>query len=478
MNTGKLNIDMSANLLIKVGFALPFLIFLLFYSFELFSVSLLAILLLIWFGNQKHINLFNSFTLFSIYYFTVIPTALYFYFTDFKNTLFITETSFNNNINDLFLYCLWFFIFGWLSSLFGYKLFATKKQFTLQFKENYSDFLINFLIFIFCFIGLCNFAWNVLYFADGNLLNYFANISVRYYEFKEAGTTIGYLFLELAAYLGCYQSLKYRRKISFFTYLLIILTFIVRLSTGRIFQSLAILATFACVYYLSLSSNKTNKNYKFIGLGFGLGVCGVLIYFFRITSSLHFIGDFSGNWITQILSFLNFETVFKFAIDKGNMPNIPVCMKIIDSWETDIGFLYGRSLYEWVFSFLPKIIRPEYNCPGILVKQIWYEHIPGGNLPPTGIGEMYANFGFLGPIFGMFGFGVFAAYMWNILVKLQSYWMLAIYSNISINFFFLFAKGEFNNLTLWQIIPFIAIYLFLKILTLIFSTSSKTKNDL
>ncbi len=39
-------------------------------------------------------------------------------------------------------------------------------------------------------------------------------------------------------------------------------------------------------------------------------------------------------------------------------------------------------------------MRPEAYQPSVMIKQVWYSHLQGGNLPPTGIGEMYANFGF------------------------------------------------------------------------------------
>ena len=141
-------------------------------------------------------------------------------------------------------------------------------------------------------------------------------------------------------------------------------------------------------------------------------------------------------------------------------------MKIIDSWAEDVGFLYGQSLLKPFITFLPTSLRPEilgYSL-GLTIKETWYLGIRGGGLPPTGIGEMYMNFGVLGPFIGMFIFGAFCAWIYNFMRKTKSYWILVMYSQILIGFIMIYAKGEFSNLKLWYVIPIALTVSFLKFL--------------
>jgi hypothetical protein len=141
-----------------------------------------------------------------------------------------------------------------------------------------------------------------------------------------------------------------------------------------------------------------------------------------------------------------------YAFDKGNTPNVAILMKIIDSWGKDIGYKLGSSLFYPFFSILPGEYQPSVNLmPSIIIKQRWFSHIEGGFLPPTGIGEMYANFSFFGPFIGMFGFGILGAMLYNFLQKRATHLRLFIYLYFSLNFYMIYPKGEFSNLSFLSI---------------------------
>jgi oligosaccharide repeat unit polymerase len=200
---------------------------------------------------------------------------------------------------------------------------------------------------------------------------------------------------------------------------------------------------------------KKHKKYFFI-LGM-VAVSGLIFYFFRIVSSINF--EYS------ISEYMSFNTIMYYAADKGNIPNIAVLMKIIDGWGTDIPFLYGESLFDFIRGSLPSALNPVGYQPSVIIKDVWYFDAPGGALPPTGMGEMFANFWYFGAVFGMYIFGAFSALIYNMLYKYNNFWYLVIYTHITLGFILLYSQGEFDNLSLWAVIPIGMTYIMLKILT-------------
>lgn len=422
------------------------------------SMILLIVLFLIltgYFVFQRNIALFEPFTLFTLYYFTILPSVLYLRLINFENSIFINETSFSYELNFLLNISLAYYIIGYLFAFWGYKTFVRSSQPKITFDDGISLKIVQMLIVPFALIGIINFVYNIYAYADGNIFIYMQNISIRHLEFAEGGTTLGYLFGYMAAYLWLYVLLK-QRKMSYLFILFLILTFLMKVSTGRIYGTVFFVMSFIGIYYIvsmKIDGEDGHKNIRYIFLLILMGVVGVIIYFFRVTSSLMYNEMVSSGWLDTIVQFVDFDKIMNFTVLRGNIPNIPIFMKIIDSWANDIGFLYGKSLFTWIYSIVPSSFRPEGYQPSVMIKNMWYTHIPGGALPPTGIGEMYANFGVLGPLMGMFMFGSFVALLKNLLFKFNNYWYLVIYVQIGIGFIMIYPKGEFDNLTLWYVVP-------------------------
>lgn len=428
--------------------------------------------LVAYFVFQGEVNLFNPFTLFTIFYFTIIPASLHLYLFNFQQSIYLEHVNIRTDLNYLLELALLYYIAGYWFALLGYKLFARKQMPAITFKDGISVKLVNICIFVFASVGISNFCYNVFVYAGGNLMVYISNVSIRYLEYEErGGTTLGYLFAYTAAYLWLYKILKLR-KVSYLFFPYIGLTICMYATTGRIAYTLFYALSFVSIYYhIQYKRNKTN-NLKYILILSFMGCLGLLFYLFRLTSSLSYNNMMDAGWIGTIISFLNFESLMFFVAAKGNIPNVAVFMQIIDSWGSDIGFLYGQTLVTWMFSIIPSSLRPEGYQVSVMIKNIWHAQTPGGNLPPTGVGEMYANFGMLGPFFGMFFFGCLVAGLYNLLFKFNNYWYLVVYSNISLCFVMLYAKGEFDNLSLWDILPMFVTYSFLKFCTLLFTAKT------
>lgn len=438
------------------------------YKEAVFFSIILFILIISFFLLKKNIVLFEPIILFSAYYITICLVIWYSVNTNFNSNIFVNNTSFNQSFNSLFSYSAFLYLIGFIFTLLGYysiKKLTNKIEIEFENDNQISSVVLNIMVFAFLLIGLANFLFNIWYYASGNLYLYMMNVSVRRYEFADGGTTLGYLFAYNGMYIWFFQLLRKGKKQDKIFLIFLIITIIMRLSTGRIFQSLVYLSSFIGIYYfVEISRNEKISNRKYLLMAIGVLSFGVIFYFYRIISSMNY-SNMLDKSMTQTFNILIKNMSF-YAFDKGNTPNVALLPKIIDSWQSEIGFLYGRSLFSWLINFLPGNIRPGISMPpSVIIKQTWFSHIQSGNLPPTGIGEMYANFGFLGPIIGMYFFGLISKLLYNFTIKKKNYWILVIYINITLGFIALYPKGEFDNLSLWSIVPIMMIYVVSRCIT-------------
>src|SRR5690606_34171406 len=120
------------------------------------------------------INIFAPFELFSLYYYMIPITALYFWWTDFGSSLVVTSTTFNQGKDILFLWSMLYYAVGYFSAMIGYLAIRSPRKFSVSFDSYYplSDGLLTAVIVAFLGIGLGNFAMNVLVVAGGNVVAY------------------------------------------------------------------------------------------------------------------------------------------------------------------------------------------------------------------------------------------------------------------------------------------------------------------
>lgn len=434
-----------------------------------FLLLLLFVILSSYFLLEKKIVLFNPFTLFVIYSYSVILATFYLINSQFENATYINEQTFSMDIFELLNISLVYIIVSYIFAYLGYITFRKNFKPNIDlYNDGISLKVVNFIIIVFALLAIANFSFNVYKFAGGNPFTYIKNISIRHLEFESSGgTTLLYHMGYVAGYLWLYKLLKEGKKIStaFFFILFVLFTVFIKATTGRIFGTLSYFLSYFFIYYFVNFKTESENNRKYVIAIFVLMFSGLFLYFFRITSSLSYNNQLSANFITTIFEFINFDSLMYYAVDKGNIPNISVLMKIIDGWGSEIPFLYGESLFNWIYGILPSSLRPEGYQPSILIKEIWYPHISGGALPPMGMGEMFANFGYFGAIFGMFIFGMFVAIVFNLLQRFNNYWYLVMFSNISVGFILLYSKGEFDNLSFLYIVPIGMTYVLLLLLT-------------
>jgi oligosaccharide repeat unit polymerase len=438
------------------------------FRLSLILISLLFVIISGFFILKKSIEIFDPMVIFSAYYYTVVLSGIFLISTNFKYSDVFKNTSISPQMLSLLNFSLFYLLVGYLFTLLGYFCVYRKKtkiRIILERESQIPDFILNVVITTFLLIGLLNFAYMVFVFAGGKIFLYMKNVVILKYELADSGaTTLGYLLAYTAMYLWFFKLLR-RQKLSLIFLMFLVITGLMKASTGRITQTLVYLCSFIVIYYyFDIAKNEKVKNIRYVFSFLIFIMLGIGMYLLRIFSALS-ANKLEAN-IKDIFTIFSNNFGF-FVIGKGNVPNIPIVMKIIERWADDVGFLYGQSLLKPFFTVLPSSIRPEtagYSL-GLTIRQTWYSGIQGGELPPTGVGEMYANFGILGPFVGMFLFGAFCAWLYNLMLKTGSYWVLAIYSQILLGFIMIYTKGELSNLSLWYVLPIAFTVVLIKFLT-------------
>jgi MFS family permease len=126
-------------------------------------------------------------------------------------------------------------------------------------------------------------------------------------------------------------------------------------------------------------------------------------------------------------------------------------MKVIDAWQTDHGYLYGQSLLSGIVNSLPHDPKAGgFAITSNMVRTMWYPNVEGGALPTTAVGEMYMNFGPVGPFIGMFFVGFLIRLWYNFVIRSRNYWQYLIFLIISLVFIAIYPKVDFTNLGLFD----------------------------
>jgi oligosaccharide repeat unit polymerase len=415
--------------------------------------------------TKKNKDIFEPFYLFSLYYLSLIAASFILRLYGFENNNFMSTVYFYNDVDDLYLIGVVSVFISYLSAWAGYSIFNSKNEIPkpIEVKAIGSNYVF-FIAVAFYAIGVCNFVLNIVMLYDGDLLAYYKNISMRAYDFQKSVTTLGYQFMYVGTYIFFMRALQ-KKKMSVLVSLAILVSFLISISNGRISQSIFYMATFFILYYYYSGKYKLNRQYMLFG---AIGVLfGISMYIFRFASSLYvnavnddfLLFDFISNAI-------NVDFLVGALFEKGNLPNFPVLLKVIDSWSQDIGHMYGVTILHPIFNFISPNVFGFIEMPANLAKEQWYLHLPTGSLPVTGPGEMFANFSYAGFLLGMFLFGALGAFIRNLTIKSKSGIFLIFYAKFSIGFYMLYPKGELNNLSLfWMLFPSLVIYIIIHLIS-------------
>ncbi len=416
--------------------------------------------------NKILLEPINFFSLFSL---TIVLVEFYFYQYGFQRSKFIIATTFSQDIDFLFTKAIYLILLGYLCVCFSYFLCRRHINYEIQPITSINQRGLKYSIWILGILSVLNFIYIVYHFAGGNLMAYMQNVSVREYEYMSGGVTGIFLdFGIFALFYWIYYNYRYKQKFSYYFFIFLAYVMLMKYSQGRIFQTIGtLIAIYIVTYFIYFIHSKGIIIKQLLGIVV-LGLVSLILYAYRLRSSLIFNSMAETDFLDQLTQFFQFEELSFYLIEKGNVPNIPVFMKIIDSWAADVGYLYGESILYPFYRFLPSAISPENISVSNIVKKEWYVNIEGGALPPTCFGEMFANGNILGLVLGMLLFGIFMAVVYNLLQRYRNIVYLVIYAMIVSSFFFIYPKGESDNLNLISIFIFLVTYVFILVFSSLF----------
>lgn len=393
---------------------------------------------------KRHFDLFEPVYLFSFMYYLFSFGGLYFISTGLVGKH--IDNYLNRDVIGLFNQTLLFIILNFIMFMIGYfktidqDIFLTIDK--VEDKNIFKPLLIG-IIFIFITFGLLNFLY-VSYSMSGGVIEHILTVGIRRHQFQEQKiSTLGYNFYYAGIYLWFYLILTTQQKSNFNNYLFLFFmffSFLISFSGARTFATISHVLTFVAIYYYAYKLEF--KNYLKIGIvSLGIIILGIFSYFYRILggrAASYFDQQFDFNFLWTNVGFL--------IIDSGNIPHIPMVMKILESWAEEIGFSYGATLFYWILPLIGKTeIMKDIAIPWVMLNT----YFPGkgaGGLPPTVVGEFYINFGYFGALVAMFLLGVLIAQGYNYASRKKNYWITVFFIILVMRFIFILPKAMFDVL--------------------------------
>ncbi|MFU2511050.1 O-antigen polymerase [Pseudoalteromonas sp. ASV78] len=391
------------------------------------------------------------------------------------NSIYLISTRFefaeHNLFNEgdainLLNYSLVYLIFSYLLFSIGYFYVRGSHKVKINFNEgvirNIDSRVLSILIYAGIALGAVNFIYNSISYNSGNVFQLLLDFGARNHRADDIDgyTILGYQFLLGAVFLYIIKAKRINVSLGLSFYLMCFFTFMLFISTGRIFNTLSTMATVFVFFYFLSTEQLRNKfiNYLPFAVSIGTFLC-VSLYVLRIASNQSYID--SGGWgMTEWLASIGtlLGDVAHLIIGKGNIPNIPALSTVIFYYGNYEDYLYGESFIYWSYAFIPNV---EIEYLGHSISDKWYPSNVGG-IPPTIMGELYANFGPVVGVFASFFLGGVFSLIYKLCFTKGTYIALIIYSALLFRFFFIVPKVESAALSnaLWLvIIPVIYVFM-------------------
>lgn len=401
------------------------------------------------------------FTLAASLWLLIIPG----YLVEFEGYLAAKPGFYRADVRVLSVFALGLMLLGY-AALIGGATLASR----LESRPNREPFRANTLLvtvcLAFCAVAAANFLINVYLVSGGDIVSYLANFAIRSYEVADdegvsaAGYLLGFIAVQLLAYLAGRH--KPTGPVLFGLMALVLLTTVMRTSQGRLFQVLVFLG--AC--YVSYAMGASHRHHAEVAWPrrlpylLALAATGIGLYFLRLASALKHLGVSVD--VATVTVF--FDRIVHFALERGNVPNFPVVFTIIEKIPDEHGFLLGRSLFNWALFLIPKSILKGDYLISLWIKEKWYTDIEGGGLPPTAIGEWYANFGIAGIVGGMFVVGFLLGRIFKHARLSDSPFLAVLWANLAFGFIVIYPKTDLAQIPAFSIVVLFATWLVVELL--------------
>ena len=243
-----------------------------------------------------------------------------------------------------------------------------------------------------------------------------------------------------------------QKRIPIYLVLMILASFIMYVSTGRLSGAVFYLLSFPLMHLIYYQRKFNIKILIYVAFFvFFLG----FLYFYRFYSNLQYIGIEMESDLLKLIG----EHFFGMT-NFGDLQSIAFA----NQYTQDVGYLYGASFTDFLMGWINRFpgIEIESTSIGLRLREFYFSHVSTGAPAPGTISEMIMNFGYLGITVIMFIFGTITRVLVLSVYYKLSILNLYIYINFLL-FMLLLAKVDSSHISslLWKIIPVILLLIVL-----------------
>ena len=397
----------------------------------------------------------NPLTVFSLMFSGYVIGGLYYATSDGFFGKFVSFVNLKREVAEDYLIsaivfaivCYIFFVGGYLCQSRRLEQLRSVK------KSDFSSFISRNYIFLcvpLLFVGFSYWVWVCQTIAGGviDALIFFQvfphlieehEISILPYLLYYAGSNIWLIGMLLNG-----TSLK--NKTSLFIFFIVALVgLVISISTARITISLTyVLAQLVFIHFLIPS-----KRNQIVITCIGLFFAAFIVFFLRELSNYYFLNN-----ETESASFGVLDSI----VGGGNVTDLQQLVIIFHSFEIQYSLL-GASYLDWLNNSVGVMFGLEPRSVGLLVHE---KYIPSSSGAPTpgAIGEAFANFNVLAPIFMLF-VGWILSWTHNFFIRTQNVFLIFVYSNFLVCFVFMYPKVDSTMITnfFWGAAPTVVVLL-------------------
>jgi oligosaccharide repeat unit polymerase len=418
----------------------------------------------------RRLDLVEPLYWFSMTYFLVFVGAVYFLVTDFAYSEHLLQPG-KVMLVKLTTRALGLFLIGYVSYLAGYLVLMRDREsrrVRLPTSHDLSGWAARTAVAICVLIGALNFLYLLTSYPGGTFqyLIDFGRRAARFEAITRPVTTFGYQFLYAGVFVWFValrrDALASRRRSETFAFSLVVcFSVLVSISQGRLTQTISYLLILGFMGYVF--SPRSLHNLRFLLLAAVAIPVGIGLYFLRLVS-VGLSGIQAGN-VASLTQYLNafLPALGYWLIDKGNIPNLPVVINLVNQNGFAGELWYGQSFAAAITRLSP--VLGDLPNIGETAGALWFHG--GGGLPPTIVGEMFLNFGYLGVPAGLFAAGLLSSWFYRFVVARGTYAWYLVYLIVLFRFIFVWPKGESANIVaaFWLAFPMLCVLGAVKLLT-------------
>lgn len=424
------------------------------YDFEMVTLSALFFLILTYaIGYER--NKYSPLVFFSVLFYGYVASG--FYFSCYENIHAAKFFNFYGDFTTLDMkISLYQVMLGYLFYVAGHyvgKNIKVKKLNLAVEGFNFRSGLIKFILVSLFLISLCYWIFVSFRLASGPI-NLLSNMGIYVHLLEDNYiSTAPYLLAYMSTSLLFLLYLNNNKSMPLYLYFMILVSFIIYLSTARLSGSVFYLLSFPLMYFI-YGDHKINFKVSIYLLIF-IFLFGSL-YFYRFYSNLVYLNmEMEGDW---------FELIGEHFFGMTNVGDLQ-SVTFANQYVKDLDYLYGSSFTDFLMSWTGKLtgLEIENTSIGIRLREYYFSHVETGAPAPGIISEMIMNFGYLGLTVVMFIFGILTRLISKSIDYRLSIFNLYVYTNFLL-FILLLTKVDSTHLNsfLWSVMPFFVLVFLLK----------------